>query len=145
MSLSTINLRERRRSSVNSLVPMPRLFLTSKHEPSPVFDEVDFLDSTTSTIIPSCSRCTTPTAPTSAHLRNPQIDIHCEDSLPPAYSIPSSPTSPLPSKRSSVSELLNVSDGGEPKHERLRWRLASGFLAYFLCGWGDGGLHPSFK
>jgi hypothetical protein len=26
-----------------------------------------------------------------------------------------------------------------PHLARMRWRLASAFFAYFLCGWGDGG------
>ena len=34
---------------------------------------------------------------------------------------------------------LSVSDEDNCIMERIRWRLASSFFAYFLLGWGDGG------
>jgi hypothetical protein len=53
-----------------------------------------------------------------------------------------SPTMTLPtggslsSHQTSLADLRSNSPAGL---EHLKWRLASGFFAYFLCGWGDGG------
>ena len=51
-----------------------------------------------------------------------------------SYSSSSTPTSPHPADR----KPSFIGDS-KPVLERLRWRLASGFFAYFICGWGDGG------
>jgi hypothetical protein len=60
-----------------------------------------------------------------------------------AMSDASSPTSTPPHsagrKLSSFTTLIGDSKPVLVKLERLRWRLASGFFAYFICGWGDGG------
>lgn len=54
----------------------------------------------------------------------------------------SSPTSTLPhsaGRKLSFAALIGQSKPVLVKLERLRWRLASGFFAYFVCGWADGG------
>ena len=54
----------------------------------------------------------------------------------------SSPTSTSPhsvGRKLSFTALIGESGPVLVKLERLRWRLASGFFAYFICGWGDGG------
>jgi hypothetical protein len=50
-----------------------------------------------------------------------------------------SPISSHPADRKlSFTALIRESKPIPVKLERLRWRLASGFFAYFICGWGDG-------
>ena len=54
----------------------------------------------------------------------------------------SSPTSTSPhpaSRKLSFTALDGESKPALVKLERLRWRLASGFFSYFICGWADGG------
>ena len=50
------------------------------------------------------------------------------------------PTSPHPAEgKLSFTVFTGESKPVLVKLERLRWRLASGFFAYFIFGWGDGG------
>ncbi|KAG6812528.1 hypothetical protein H0H92_002419 [Tricholoma furcatifolium] len=59
------------------------------------------------------------------------------DSLPsskPAAPVKDGPPSPPSSPRASVSQLVNKE---LITPEWLKFRLSSGFFAYFLCGWGD--------
>lgn len=56
----------------------------------------------------------------------------------PSSSIP--PTIVEDSKTSIMTHSsgeVSANDTSQP--DRLKWRLASGFFAYFMCGWGDGG------
>lgn len=57
----------------------------------------------------------------------------------------SNPTSTVNSRRGSYENLLFNSpvlrrDDGERREtfERMKWRLAAGYFAFFMCGWGDG-------
>ncbi|KJA25980.1 hypothetical protein HYPSUDRAFT_64204 [Hypholoma sublateritium FD-334 SS-4] len=141
-------LRERRRSSVNTLAAVPRLFTTCYQDHKPVFDENDHTDSSTVTSLPE--DLTPPAVPALARLRlcgkDSKIDVpqKCHDDLPAVYicevSSPSSssPTSTIPSRKSSVTMLPKTPEEDTAKFERLKWRLASAYFAYFLCGWGDG-------
>lgn len=150
-SCTGTGLRERRRSSVNSLAAVPRLVITSYQDHKPVFDDNDHSDSSTVTSL--SEDLTPPAVPTLARLRlcdeDSKIDVpqNCHDDLPAVYicevSSPSSssPTSTIPSRKSSVTMLPKTSEEEAAKVERLRWRLASAYFAYFLCGWGDGGSH----
>ena len=50
------------------------------------------------------------------------------------------PTSPYSADHKlSFTTLIGESKPVLVKLERLRWRLASGFFAYFICGWCEGG------
>ncbi|KAJ3507663.1 hypothetical protein NLJ89_g6181 [Agrocybe chaxingu] len=49
----------------------------------------------------------------------------------------SAPPTAVPSRKASVATLIGETTPDHSKMERLKWRLASGFFAYFLCGWGD--------
>ena len=149
-SCTGAGLRERRRSSVNSLAAVPRLFTTSYLDHNPVFDENDHTDSLTAA--PLSEDLTPPAVPALVRLRlcdkNSKIDVHKNhDDLPPVYICevsspsPSSPTGTVPSRKSSVTILPRTSEEDAAKFERLKWRLASAYFAYFLCGWGDGGSH----
>lgn len=40
------------------------------------------------------------------------------------------------------SEFIESSPADVPVHERFNWRIASGYFAYFMCGYGDGGECP---
>ena len=145
----------RRRSFNNSLTVVPRYFPESPScspEDSAVFD----LDETDqheiiSTPVESSTEFVVPVI-------SPVIDAHMPD-YESKTTIPrhrntlhmiatcdhcdaSSPTSTSP--HSSDRKLSFTAPIGESKPvpvklERLRWRLASGFFAYFICGWGDGG------
>jgi hypothetical protein len=60
----------------------------------------------------------------------------------------STPTTAVNSRKGSYEELTSgtrhassePTDGGGAtrRFERMKWRLAAGFFAYFMCGWGDG-------
>jgi hypothetical protein len=55
---------------------------------------------------------------------------------------PSLPYSSSPTSACGNQEKLSVPGDAHSdvtNMERMQWRLASGFFAYFLCGWGDGG------
>ena len=59
----------------------------------------------------------------------------CDVSSPTSTTSPHTPASCKPS----FTTLVEESKLEQVNLERLRWRLASGFFAYFVCGWGDGG------
>lgn len=47
---------------------------------------------------------------------------------------------PTPSSDGDLkSEFIGSSSAEVPVHERFNWRIASGYFAYFMCGYGDGG------
>lgn len=51
-------------------------------------------------------------------------------------------TSPVTSSPPSITRKGSMVSDDLPDQteiERLKWRLASGYFAYFMCGWGDGG------
>jgi hypothetical protein len=60
----------------------------------------------------------------------------------------STPTTAVSSRKGSYDDLISgtrhtssePADGGGTtrRFERMKWRLAAGFFAYFMCGWGDG-------
>ncbi|EKM83426.1 hypothetical protein AGABI1DRAFT_123756 [Agaricus bisporus var. burnettii JB137-S8] len=60
----------------------------------------------------------------------------------------STPTTAVSSRKGSYDELISgttrastepVDGGGTTRpFERMKWRLAAGFFAFFMCGWGDG-------
>ena len=57
-------------------------------------------------------------------------------------STPSTPTnSRAPSPIKEVSDDLESKQEAKPLDRLLLWRLASGFFAYFLVGWSEGGKH----
>lgn len=131
-------LRERRRSSVNplsALIPASNAEYFSSREGSAVVDDHEHPGTAS-----SIHSGPIVISPTETILQLPEVPsklvsaqhYHAVDA-----DQPSSPsTTILESGRLSTSTLpSNVN----PKLERLRWRLASGFFAYFLCGWGDGG------
>ncbi|KAF8203264.1 hypothetical protein BJ912DRAFT_920416 [Pholiota molesta] len=108
-------LRERRRSSVHSAIAVPRLFAASPLEECAIFDEKDAAELKRTIAQPS-QVFGAPNLPTLAHFQLPNNSKNSH-SLPAIYADDASKA---------------------PNLERLRWRLASAFFAYFLCGWGDG-------
>ncbi|CAA7264720.1 unnamed protein product [Cyclocybe aegerita] len=147
-------LRERRRSSIHPLAAVPRLFLTgpsSSQEECAITDDNDKFDPNDSPAFVS---------PTLASLTHAQLPDHASkitilrhfDSPPPTpYDLctPSSsaPPTAVPSRKASVTTLIEETTPDYSEMERLKWRLASGFFAYFLCGWGDsvtGTILPHF-
>ena len=146
-------LHERRRSSVNSISGIPKLSPTSQcapHDSSAIVDDDDHPGALSSAdnghsvyVAPTLSTLTHVQLPDHASKVNIARHYHSLPNVNPSQaSSPSasSPPTPIDSDKTSLMLLSN----GEPDHTRLkvvrlRWRLASGFLAYFLCGWGDGG------
>jgi len=139
------SLRDRRRSSFNSINSIPRLFSStlSRDDSALVDDDQSEGPSPSPTgSLPPLSPLVNAQLPDHASsiiiLRHgdevPVIstDVYDMSSLP--YNIPLDTTLESPQKSS-------LSVGGEDDciMERVRWRLASGFFAYFLLGWGDGG------
>lgn len=146
-------LRERRRSSVNPISEIPKLFPTSQcapHDSSAVVDDDDHPGALSSAdsghlvyVAPTLSTLTHVQLPDHASKVNiarhyhSLPDINASQASSPSSS---SPPTPFDGDKTSLMLLSN----GEPDHAhlkmvRLRWRLASGFFAFFMCGWGDGG------
>ena len=146
----------RRRSFVSSLAVVPQYLPENSScapEDSAVFDsdENDHeiittpLESSTEFVVPVLSPVT------DAHMSDYESKITiprhhntlhmiatCDASSPTS----TSPTSASPhsaSRKLSFTALIGESGPVQVKLERLRWRLASGFFAYFICGWADGG------
>lgn len=136
------SLRERRRSSFN---PVPHLCSDSLSCPEGsalVDDDYDkevlpLSDITIPTI--SALECVqlpdhAPRITVPRHYHKPsEIDNNTVSLLPYSFS-------PVSACGNQERLLLSVSGKSEETNtEKIRWRLASGFFAYFLCGWGDGG------
>ena len=51
----------------------------------------------------------------------------------------SSPSTAVNSRAPSPTKEFDDEEGFIPDHDRLKWRLASGFFACFMGGWADGG------
>ncbi|KAF9480471.1 MFS general substrate transporter [Pholiota conissans] len=136
-------LRERRRSSIHSVVAVPRLFAASPLEGSAVSDEKDHYDSKRTSAHLS-QVFVPPTLSALSHIQLPNNEKINYRSLPAIFvddiSTPSSslPSTTLPSRKSSTATLSSPQLPVPQNPERLKWRLASAFWAYFLCGWGDG-------
>lgn len=147
------NIRGRRQSSVHPLNTMPRLLSmtsTGKDECA-ISDDSNVLDTPDTAV----SETKSPHFYSPPSL-SPLSDAHISDyftstaaprhknSAPPLYNIdspsPSSTLAPsgLPRLKTSSTNAQDESSYF-PSHEYMRWRLASGYFAYFLCGWGDGG------
>ncbi|KAF8078369.1 major facilitator superfamily domain-containing protein [Lyophyllum atratum] len=142
-------LRGRRRSSHLSLNAVPRLFspITPASNDSAILDEPALLEISDSDYTPDSSNTSTP------HSLSPLCNAHVSDyftstsvarqngSAPVLYTLAPPPTKTLVrprSKTSSTSSATDVNHRSSSELERLKWRLTSGFFAYFLCGWGDG-------
>jgi len=142
-------LRERHRSSVDTVITIPKLFPANhchRESSATVDDHSEPLSSTDN----AYSICVAPTLSTPSHVQLPdrasKVNIARHyDSLQAINTSQISPSSsPLTPMLGTDKTSLNLLSNGEPdptymKLERLRWRLASGFFAYFICGWGDGG------
>jgi len=94
------------------------------------------------------------TIPTLSVLAHAQLPDHVPEIIPRHFhkpleidsntynTVPSLPCSLSPTSACGDQEKLSVCGDAHPdvtSMERIQWRLASGFFAYFLCGWGDGG------
>ena len=140
----------RRRNSITPLTAIPESFAESPSctpEDNAVFDsnETDHhqiisnpVNSSTELVVPFLSPVT------DAHMsdyaskitiprhHNARTIATCDASSPTSASSLATPASCKPS-------FTAESRPEQVKLEKLRWRLASGFFAYFVCGWGDGG------
>ncbi|KAF9014961.1 major facilitator superfamily domain-containing protein [Cyathus striatus] len=127
-------LRGRRRSSIHPLEAVPRLF-SGFPEGSAISDDSG---------APEVHH-TVLTAPSSVHMSDyaTKITIPRHFNSSPAIdrteiSSPSSATSPTIACNSKTLLSPPASTvSGIPVVERVQWRLASGYFAYFMCGWGD--------
>ena len=141
----------RRRSFVNSLAVVPQYLPESSScvpEDSAVFDSDENDHEIITTPLESSTEFVVP-------VLSPVADAHMSDyeskiTIPRHHNTlhmiatcdASSPTSTSPhsaSRKLSFTALIGESKPVVVKLERLRWRLASGFFAYFICGWADGG------
>ena len=134
------SFRERRRSSFNPINSVPRLFSS---KPSCDESALDGDDDQSEGLSPSPTDSLSPLAHAQLpdhvsritiprHGDKVNTDINAVPSLPYINPLATTPESP---QKSSLS--VGYEDGFTM--ERIRWRLASGFFAYFLLGWGDGG------
>jgi len=144
---------ERRRSSVTDPISgIPELFPTSQcapHDNSAIVDDDDG-SGAWSSADNGHAIYVAPTLSTLAHVQLPDnaskvnIARHYHSLPNITASQASSPSSSPPTAFDSDKPSLVLLSEGESdrthlKMVRLRWRLASGYFAYFLCGWGDGG------
>jgi hypothetical protein len=150
------NLRGRRRSSVRPLATVPLISSATSFaaDDSAISDEDNATKNkenfSATTIF--CSQSPTTPGPSLSPLSDAHVSDYFTSTVVPRH-ITSHPasilhsveilspditlsTSRLPSRSTS---LANLSNDTLPILEHLKWRLASGFFAYFLCGWGDGG------
>lgn len=141
----------RRRSFISSLTVIPQYLPESSScapEDCAVFDseETDqhgivttLVESATEFVVPVLSPVT------DAHMSDYESKItiprHHHTLIMTATSDSSSPTPTSPQPANCKLSFMTLIGENKPvivKLERLRWRLASGFFAYFICGWGDG-------
>ena len=125
---------------MDPLIVVPRHFSESSYSApgdTAVFDETDQHEIITTRIEPSIEFVIPGLSPAiDAHMSNYSSKI----TIPRHHN-----TLQMVSSRISTSlhaTLASRKPKPEVKLERLRWRLASGFFAYFTCGWGDGGRFP---
>ncbi|KAF9535544.1 major facilitator superfamily domain-containing protein [Crepidotus variabilis] len=143
-------LRERRRSSVNAIAAVPRLFSSapsSQDQSSAVLDDDEHclhtLASEITVSIPQLSTLKLAQLPDHAskitiprHFKKPPtIDTTVYEVSTPTSS---SPPTAFECRKEYFPEVKADSTLDPANMERIRWRLASGFFAYFMCGWGDG-------
>ncbi|KIL71036.1 hypothetical protein M378DRAFT_6885 [Amanita muscaria Koide BX008] len=151
-------LRGRRRSTIHLINSVPKIFASVSPTPDDNTSEkllaVDepAVKSSAIDIAPTLTSLTLP-FPSNAHLpdfatrftvpRHSDTSLSPVDISSPLVSPVTSPTtSPPISRKASLAELLPEKNvhvhEKSPKQERLKWRLAAGFFAFFLSGWGDG-------
>ena len=134
----------RRRSSFNSIHSIPRLFPNTPSRNDSALDDDDQSEELLRPPSPTDS------LPPLSPLVNAQLPDHASRTIIPRHDdkVPVINTDvyhmPLPYNTSlaTVSQKSSLSVNDEDNctiMERIRWRLASGFFAYFLLGWGDGG------
>jgi len=148
--------RGRRRSTINPLTIVPQYLADSPSaasEDSAVFDEADQheimttkVESLTEFVVPILSPLSH--AHMSDYLSEVAIPrhqnaLHMIATCGASSSASTSPHTTLASRKPSFKTIVGKSKPEQVKSERLHWRLASGYFAYFVCGWGDGG--KSFK
>lgn len=146
------SLRERRRSSINPISSIPKLFPTSQyahHDSSAIVDDDDHSGALSSAdnghpvyVAPTLSTLTHVQLPDHASKVNIARHYHSLPNINASQASSPSSSSP-PTAFDTDNTSLMLPSIGEPDHTyvkmvRLRWRLASGFFAYFMCGWGDG-------
>ena len=146
-------LRERRRSSVNQVNDIPKLFPTGQcapHDSNAIVDDDDHPGALSSAdnghqvyVAPTLSTLTHVQLPDHASKVNIARHYHSLPYINASQASSPSASSPPTALDNDKASLMLLSNG-EPDHTdlkmvRLRWRLASGFFAYFVCGWGDGG------
>ena len=141
-----------RRSSIRQLAALPHIstappFAADDSAISDVIAPEDKPSSAATTITSSQS----PTKPSLSPLLNAHVSDYFISTAVPRHNVSSriihsmeilAPTMTLPaggSLSSHETPLPDLRSGSPVGLEHLKWRLASGFFAYFLCGWGDGG------
>ncbi|PPR07674.1 hypothetical protein CVT24_003817 [Panaeolus cyanescens] len=148
------SLRSRRRSSASVLQAAGSL--VSCQTPSThrnLLDEQVFIDdddrSNRSKASPLTTSQDAPTVlicPPLAHVADRSSKIitshHSNVSLPilntDTTATPMTSSPPSASRKTSIASDYDDDPANPCKMERLKWRLASGYFAYFMCGWGDG-------
>jgi hypothetical protein len=142
-------IRGRRRSSIHPLNTIPRPLSAT----STATDECAISDDSNALDMPDAASDTKSSQFYPPPSLSPLSDAHISDyftstaaprhknSAPPLYTLDtSSPTSTLAPNLSRKTSTKSRSESSYfPSHGSMKWRLASGYFAYFLCGWGDGG------
>ncbi|KAF5377677.1 hypothetical protein D9615_005185 [Tricholomella constricta] len=145
-------LRGRRRSSHLALNAVPRLFSPIVTAPdsndSAIYDEPDPIDASDTVYTPNTVE--SPSPPSLSPLSDAHVSdyftctsVDRQNGSPTLYTFIPSPTETIigsgpPSRKASAASSETDVNDYSPDLERLKWRLASGFFSYFLCGWGDG-------
>jgi hypothetical protein len=152
-------LRGRQRSSIHSLATIPRITSAPSFaaDDSAVSDKAIVIENNES----SCAVTTPRSQSAATPSLSPLLDAHVSDyfisTAVPRHktSVPILPSAEIlsptvslqlnsvssrgPSSGNPINLSANLSSPSAGSPELLKLRLSSGFFAYFLCGWGDGG------
>lgn len=147
-------LRGRRRSSVRPLAAVPLISCATSFaaDDSAISDEVNIIENKECSSAVTSTYSQAATTPSLSLLSDAHVSdyftstavprhntfapiLHSVEILSPTITLP---PSGLLSRKSSLDNLRSDPQASS-RLERLKWRLISGFFAYFLCGWGDGG------
>ncbi|KAF8226082.1 MFS general substrate transporter [Tricholoma matsutake] len=146
-------LRGRRRSSVRPLAAVPLISCATSFaaDDSAISDEVNIIENKECSSAVTSTYSQAATTPSLSLLSDAHVSdyftstavprhntfapiLHSVEILSPTITLP---PSGLLSRKSSLDNLRSDPQASS-RLERLKWRLISGFFAYFLCGWGDG-------
>lgn len=152
-------LRGRQRSSIHSLATIPRMTSAPSFaaDDSAISDKAIVIENKESSCSVTTPRSQSPVTPSLSPLLDAHVSDYFTSTAVPRHktSVPILPSAEIlsptvslqlssvsnrrPSSGNPINLSANPSGPSAGSLELLKLRLSSGFFAYFLCGWGDGG------